>query len=691
MATKQLRVPDPLLFREEDLLPARPLRLNELKPSQRLLTVFEACHNYIYANEGLLKERIFHEIVKLLLMKLIDERRDPAALAEFMITAGEYAELKAGGETPLLPRIDRLFAAAKREHPRLFVDDKRMALRPLTLAYVVAQLQPISLLRTPGDAKGEAFQTFVYRHQRGDRGEYFTPHPIVRLAVEMIHPQATETLIDPACGSAGFLIQAIDHVARSSDDRFSRAAYIRDHVRGIEFNPDIARAATVRIAFEGGEGEEVFCADALRPVDRIEQEYDVILTNPPFGSKGKIEDPAILQRFELAHKWTKRDEGWVKTAALLPGQTPDVLFLERCVTLLRAGGRMAIVLPDGLLQNVSMGYVRAWLLRHAHVFAVVSVPQEAFVPYGTGIKTSVLFVSRRPLNSEPWPFMARVRKLGYDVKGQPLYQKDGRGRLLLNSHREPLVDDDVDSLASAYHNFSHKGALDQSDDAFSTDPDLLNSRLDVEHYLPSDRCLIDQLRAANARPLGQLAEIISDSDDFRLAGDEDIRYIAISDIDSRTMRVVNQQSMKAHEAPSRATYRLRSGDIVTAVSGASTGTTKQATALITADEDGAICSNGLAVLRRFEGIDPLFLLCFMRTEPFLRQVRRLMTGHAIPAISLDDLGGVLIPVPPTEHQHRIANAVRGVHVLREQIVRATEQIVRDVETMIPCDLKPSGA
>jgi len=149
--------------------------------------------------------------------------------------------------------------------------------------------------------------------------------------------------------------------------------------------------------------------------------------------------------------------------------------------------------------------------------------------------------------------------------------------------------------------------------------------------------------------------------------------------------------MKAHEAPSRASYRLRSGDIVTAVSGASTGTTKQATALITEDEDGAICSNGLAVLRRFEGIDPLFLLCFMRTEPFLRQVRRLMTGHAIPAISLDDLGGVLIPVPLAEHQHRIANAVRGVHVLREQIVRATELIVRDVETMIPCDLKPTGA
>ena len=120
----------------------------------------------------------------------------------------------------------------------------------------------------------------------------------------------------------------------------------------------------------------------------------------------------------------------------------------------------------------------------------------------------------------------------------------------------------------------------------------------MEFYLPSDLRLIAKLSQAKAKRLGDLADICTEGDDFRLIGDDEIRYIAISDIDARTMQVVSQQIMSAHEAPTRATYRLHAGDIVTATSGASTGTTRQATALITEEEDGAICSNGLAVLAK---------------------------------------------------------------------------------------------
>ncbi len=687
---KQAGTPEPLLFQEEDLFPSHPLRLDQLRPSQRLLGVFEACHNYIYANEGLLKEKIFHEIVKLLLMKLTDERRDSAAFADFAVTGTEYAEIKKGRVSSFLARLNGLFDLVKRAHPKLFAEDDGLTLQPLTLAFVVSQLQSISISRTPGDAKGDAFQTFVYRHQRGDRGEYFTPHPIVRLAVEMIRPTATESMIDPSCGSAGFLVQAIEYVARNSGQGFDRAAFVRDRVRGIEFNPDIARAAMVRLALQSGEGDEIVCADSLRPVHQLEREYDIVLTNPPFGSKGRIEDPAVLKSFELAHRWIKRNSSWVKTSTLLPGQTPDVLFLERCVRLLKPGGRMGIVLPDGLLQNISMGYVRAWLVQRVNVLGVVSVPQEAFVPYGTGIKTSVLFVSRKPSDVNRVTFMARLRNLGYDVKGNAVHRKDGRGRVLSSPEGEPLIEDDVNLIAARFESFSTEGNRAEDDDAFLVPNALLNSRLDVEYYLPSDRRLIAELRAAGSKTLAELAEITSCSDDFCLTGDEQIRYIAISDIDSRTMRVVNQQLMRAHEAPSRASYRLQSGDIVTAVSGASTGTLRQATALITEDEAGAICSNGLAVLRRFHGIDPLFLLYYMHTDSFLRQVRRLMTGHAIPAISLDDLATVLVPIPTVEHQNRIAKAVGDIHVLGEQIVRSSERVIRDVETIISCCLLPGS-
>lgn len=172
------------------------------------------------------------------------------------------------------------------------------------------------------------------------------------------------------------------------------------------------------------------------------------------------------------------------------------------------------------------------------------------------------------------------------------------------------------------------------------------------------------------------------SDDFRLTSENEIRYIAISDVDARTMQVVSQQILRAHEAPSRATYRVQSGDIITATSGASTGTTRQATALITEDEDGAICSNGFAVLRNIHGVEPLYLLAYLQTEFFLRQVRRLMTGHAIPAISNDDLAKIIVPIPSRVEQQKIAEAISTILAMRKETLKAGEKIVAETEMLI---------
>ena len=367
---------------------------------------------------------------------------------------------------------------------------------------------------------------------------------------------------------------------------------------------------------------------------------------------------------------------------LLPAQTPDILFLEQCLQLLRPGGRMAVVLPDGLLQNVSSGYVRAWLRANAEILGVVSIPQEAFVPYGTGIKTSLLLLRKLPTTTSTFCFMARVRKLGYDVKGQPVFRRDESGNVLRGRDGAPLIDEDVDRIVNGFVEFSRGNPAEQSDALFSVAQDRLNSRLDVEHYLPSDLKLIEELTKSGAKPLSELADICTQADDFRLIGDEGIHYIAISDIDARTMQVVSQQIMRAHEAPSRATYRLRTGDIVTAVSGASTGTSRQATALITEEENGAICSNGLAVLRNIREIEPMFLLAYLRTSQFLRQVRRLMTGHAIPAISLDDLASILVPIPSAREQAEIAESVKRLLSLRRSARRAGEDLVERTESLL---------
>jgi len=183
--------------------------------------------------------------------------------------------------------------------------------------------------------------------------------------------------------------------------------------------------------------------------------------------------------------------------------------------------------------------------------------------------------------------------------------------------------------------------------------------------------------------LGELATILNETAAFRLDPDREIRYIAIADVDARSAQVVAQQVLKAHQAPSRATYQLKTGDIITAISGASTGTIKQATALITTEEDGAICSNGFAVLRDIHGVEPLFLLAYLRTDGYLRQIRRLMTGHAIPVISIDDLATVLVPVPHSVDQERIAKAMIRIQELQQEAIKMSERIIQDTQQLIP--------
>lgn len=668
-----------LLFSEDSLLPEKLPQIQELQPAHNLSAVFDECHNYIYANEGMLKDKIFHEMVKLIIIKLHDEKSAKQSVS-FGVTASEYKAIVANKPDEFITRLSKLFTSIKNLYRGFFTDDA-LKLKPLTLAYIVGRLQYISLSKTSGDIKGEAFQTFVNRHQRGDRGEFFTPHPIVRLAVEMIDPKSNEKIIDPACGSGGFLIQAINHV-QQNNPKFDMASFVQESITGIEFNPDVALSAMIRLVFEGGTGSEIICANALIEDEKLNNSFDVVLTNPPFGNKGKVEDQKILKSYLLARKWNKSaSNDWEVSKTVLAGQSPDILFIEKSIKLLRAGGRMAIVLPDGLLQNISNGHIRYWLRSQAKILGVVSIPQEAFVPYGTGIKTSLLVVQKLPANNDSC-FMAQIKKMGYDVKGQTIYRRNESGVIARTKSGLPIVDDDIDDISKSFTSFIN-GEFEQNSDCIYTVKNiLLNSRLDAEHYLPNDQKLLEHLKSIGAKPLGEIADILSDSDDFRLASDSEIKYIAISDVDYRTMQVVSQQIIKAHEAPSRATYRVRNGDIITAVSGASTGSQRQATALITEDEDGAICSNGFSVLRNIHGVEPLFLLAYMRTDHFLRQVKRYMTGHAIPTISVDDLSKVLVPIPPKSEQQKIAKKIAEIQMMRKEALKAGEKVVNETSLLL---------
>jgi type I restriction enzyme M protein len=466
----------------------------DLKPATELKTVFETIHNHIYANEGLLKEKVFNEMLKLIFIKMADEKA-LSQKCEFRITDKELDELEEGKENGFIDRIFSLFERVKSQYPDVFDPNERLNLKPLTIAFVVSQLQKYSLINTSADVKGTAFQTFVYAHQRGERGEFFTPHPIVDLCVNMLDPKDNEKFIDPACGSGGFLVAGMNYIKekflKERPELQNKATdfikeYAHAYISGIDINPDLAKVAKMHMVLYDDGHSGIFCANSLLDFNeliRIAEKagvsralrpepgnFKVLMTNPPFGSKGKVTDKRILQNFELGYKWKQEKDGrWIKTNKILDGQIPEILFIERSLQLLAEGGRMAIVLPNGTLNNSSLEYVREFIKQNSRILAVISLPVGTFMSAGANPQPSVLFLQKlskeeaEDLNKKDYPiFMAIVEKIGYDLTTKtapPIYKRDEKGEYLTDKAGNRILDTDIPEIIEAFEVFKRKYKL----------------------------------------------------------------------------------------------------------------------------------------------------------------------------------------------------------------------------------------
>lgn len=463
----------------------------DLKPATELKTVFETIHNHIYANEGLLKEKVFNEMLKLIFIKMADEKA-LAQKCEFRITDRELEELEEGRENEFIDRIFNLFERVKSQYPDVFDPSERLNLKPLTIAFVVSQLQKYSLINTSADVKGTAFQTFVYAHQRGERGEFFTPAPVVDLCVNMLDPKDNEKFIDPACGSGGFLVAGMNYIKekfiKERPELKNKATdflkeYAHAYISGIDINPDLAKVAKMHMVLYDDGHSGIFCANSLLDFNELVRiaekagvsralrphpgNFKVLMTNPPFGSKGKVTDKRILQNFEVGYKWKKEKDGrWVKTNKILDGQIPEILFIERSLQLLTEGGRMAIVLPNGTLNNSSLEYVREYIRRHSRILAVISLPVGTFMSAGANPQSSVLFLQKlseeeaEELNKKDYPiFMAIVEKIGYDLTTKtapPIYKRNKKGEYILDEKGNKILDTDIPDIIDAFKEFKQK-------------------------------------------------------------------------------------------------------------------------------------------------------------------------------------------------------------------------------------------
>lgn len=471
-------IPDiPAKGRSEDEV-ERP-HFDQLKAasSDALLFAFRRCHNYIAGNQGLQKPEAFWELLKLIFCKIHDERSSDEV--DFFATSSERHGVN--GPLKVKARIDKLFAAVKADYPAIFKAGETIDLNPGVLAYIVTQLQMYSLLESDIDVKGRAYEEIVGANLRGDRGEFFTPRNVCRMAVAMLDPSERQVILDPACGTGGFLITAMNYVIekiraaektkwgtnQSRADEATRQRILKfaqKYIVGIDLNPNLVKAAKMNMVMNNDGAGGLYQGNSLNSAATWEAALrdrkllgtiDLLFTNPPFGSKIQVDEPSILEAYDLGHTWSydEKADRWTKTDAVQKSQPPEILFIERCVRFLKPGtGRLAMVLPDGILGSPGLGYVRDWILRNTRVLASVDLHPDTFQPH-VSIQTSVLVLERKTAEqiavetaankiSEYEVFMAVANHIGHDKRGNVTYVRDRKGNEIVEEVEETLKEYD---------------------------------------------------------------------------------------------------------------------------------------------------------------------------------------------------------------------------------------------------------
>jgi len=395
---------------------------------------FKKAHDALWGGGQLNPSEAFDELDKLIFCKIWDEKKEREAgdAYDFQIITVDKTDIKNFeklGEDELRKliqdeenrqlseRVKKLYEEGRDKDPEVFKDNIRLT--PEKIRTVVEYLQDINIGETDLDAKGRAFETFMNSFFRGNFGQYFTPREIVDFIVYALPINHKSVVLDTSCGSGGFLLYALNKVRQQANKRYTNYEtdvkqsrrhfnhwhdFAEKNLFGIEINEQISRAAKMNMIIHDDGHTNVITSDGLLSPEEIQKNtenkgfkynhFDFIITNPPFGSIVRQTEKAYLKEYKLG----KKEEDWlaVKSApeTVRENQSTEVLFIEQCYNFLKAGGYLAIVIPDGILTNSSLQYVRDHIEEIFRIVAVISMPQTAFSANGAGVKSSVLFLKK---------------------------------------------------------------------------------------------------------------------------------------------------------------------------------------------------------------------------------------------------------------------------------------------------------
>ncbi|OGD49562.1 hypothetical protein A3B59_04085 [Candidatus Beckwithbacteria bacterium RIFCSPLOWO2_01_FULL_49_47] len=447
----------------------------ELNPKFDFVHIVRSIEEAALAGSG---ANVFEEIFKILYAKLFDEKLARDQRKDQEVLFRKYKDPEKTYEV-----INQLFKNAARQWPDTFELSDKIRLSPQRLNVCVPFLEKVRLFEV-GQGELEiidsAFEYLITEVSKGKKGQYFTPRHVIKMCIKIVNPKTSEYVIDPACGSGGFLLHTMYHAWEELPTEAAKKEYAAKYLYGIDFDDNMRRISQALMLIAGDGKHHIFKRNSLdsrdwtgyeaeearvefkkllhkfdNPADDKENQksfrhldFDILLTNPPFAGENKG-DAGLLRQYELA-----KSDGKLKNNV-----DRHILFIERSLDAVRPGGRLAIVLPQGVLNNTNMAYIRQWLFDKAIILAVVGLHVNTFKPHA-GTKTSVLFLQKWPEDKKhlkDYPiFMAVSKKPGKDNSGDYVYKKDDKGNFSYDVNGRKVLDHDLDEIADKFIEFAKK-------------------------------------------------------------------------------------------------------------------------------------------------------------------------------------------------------------------------------------------
>lgn len=657
------------------------LKKKDLQPINNLKLHFRQLRDYLAGNvTGITRdETIAKQIIYLLFCKIHDEQTEKEYL-DFSVRPNEDV-------WQFETRIKKLFEQVKQTYSNVFDETEEILLKDNDLVYVVSHLQNYSLLNSDRDVIADAFEEFIGTAFRGGEGQFFTPRNVVQMMIDVLKPTSNERVIDPACGSGGFLAYIAKH--------FLHTKAKNTFLAGIEKDAFLSRLAKIYLALLGEQNPNIFCENSLEQPAKWQNEtqskielgtFDVVLTNPPFGAKIPVVGDALLRQYEVGHIWQEHEGKWLRSKWLQDKQPPQVLFIERCLQLLKNGGRMGIVLPEGVFGNPSERYVWEFVRRHSNIIGVVSLSQETFQP-STHTKTSVLFLEKTEKPSKK-VFMAIAKAIGHDKNGKETYKFRADGLPLVDENNCKILDDDLPEITKNFRVHLNGGLKEISHLGFDLPENELKKHVFIpEYYNPEIKEELISLEKTGKYHLVSIGDLVKERViEIRRGNEIGSRFYGTGSIPFvRTTDIVNWEikfdPVKAVAEEIYEQYRknqdVKENDILFVNDGTFL---IGRTAMITRLDEKIIIQSHVKKIRALQPdrLSPFYLFYLLNSKIFRKQVESKTFVQATISTIGNRLSEIVLPVnyDPKEIE-RIEKEVKEIIFLKTSLRERSMKLIEE--------------